>query len=423
MELIKTSFLSAFGVLAKIITLLGINKILAVYVGPSGYAVIGQFQTFVQSVSTAASGGINSGVTKYTAEFGSEPNRQHVVWSAAAVLCIFGSIAISIPTIVFRNYIAENVLGNVIFSKPLVLFSISLIFFVFNTFFIAILNGKKEIKYLMVTNVAGSVFSLVVVGVLTYLGGLLGALTALAIYQALTFLVSFAVLIRMPWFQWGYFGLGLNIGVIRQLLKYSLMTIASLLCIPVALLFLRNHLGTTLGWETAGYWEAMWRLSAAFLMLFTTTLSVYYLPKFSELSSKSDIRKEILFGVKVILPVVFLSALVIFFFRDQIIFILFSAKFKPMESMFGWQLVGDFLKVPAWMLGYLMISKALVKRFVFTEIIFTLSFVLLAKTMIKSNGLDGMAMAYAINYGMYLLALCFLMKDYLFTKADTSGKE
>jgi PST family polysaccharide transporter len=147
------------------------------------------------------------------------------------------------------------------------------------------------------------------------------------------------------------------------------------------------------------------------------------LPKFSELSSKSDIRNEILFGVKVILPVVFLSALVIFLFRDQLIFILFTEKFKPMESLFGWQLVGDFLKVPAWMLGYLMISKALVKRFVFTEIIFTLSFVLLAKTMIKSNGLDGMAMAYAINYGMYLLALCFLMKDYLFTKADTSGKE
>ena len=192
---------------------------------------------------------------------------------------------------------------------------------------------------------------------------------------------------------------------------------------PVALLFLRNHLGTSLGWEYAGYWEAMWRLSAAFLMLFTTTLSVYYLPKFSELSSKSDIRQEILFGSKVILPVLFFSALAIFFFRDQIIFILFSEKFKPMESLFGWQLVGDFLKVPAWLLGYLMISKALVKNFVFTEIFFTLSFVLLAMTLIESNGLGGMAMAYAINYGMYLLVLCFLMKDYLFNKVNTLEKK
>lgn len=68
MALIKTSLLNAIAVVIKMITMLGINKILAVYVGPAGYAALGQFQNAVQMIATFGSGAINTGVTKYTAE-------------------------------------------------------------------------------------------------------------------------------------------------------------------------------------------------------------------------------------------------------------------------------------------------------------------------------------------------------------------
>lgn len=63
------------------------------------------------------------------------------------------------------------------------------------------------------------------------------------------------------------------------------MAVTSAVCVPVSHILVRNHLGETFGQEYAGYWEAMWRLSAAYLMLVTTTLSVYYLPMLSELKS------------------------------------------------------------------------------------------------------------------------------------------
>lgn len=69
MTLIKTSLLNAIAVAIKMLTLLGINKILAIYVGPAGYAALGQFQNAVQMITTFASGAINSGITKYTAEY------------------------------------------------------------------------------------------------------------------------------------------------------------------------------------------------------------------------------------------------------------------------------------------------------------------------------------------------------------------
>ncbi|MEL6948786.1 MAG: DegT/DnrJ/EryC1/StrS family aminotransferase [Pseudomonadota bacterium] len=72
--------------LGKMLTLLGLNKILAIYVGPAGYAVLGQFQNAVQMITTLASGAINTGVTKYTAEYGEDAPRQHAVWRTAGTI-------------------------------------------------------------------------------------------------------------------------------------------------------------------------------------------------------------------------------------------------------------------------------------------------------------------------------------------------
>ena len=44
-------------------------KIIAIYVGPSGLAFIGQFQNFLSILMSFATGAINSGVVKYTAEY------------------------------------------------------------------------------------------------------------------------------------------------------------------------------------------------------------------------------------------------------------------------------------------------------------------------------------------------------------------
>ncbi len=74
------------------LTLLGINKILAVYVGPAGYATLGQFQNAVQMISTLASGAINTGVTKYTAEYHEDDERQRAVWRTAGTIALSGSV-------------------------------------------------------------------------------------------------------------------------------------------------------------------------------------------------------------------------------------------------------------------------------------------------------------------------------------------
>ena len=403
MTLIKTSLLNGIAVVIKMLTLLGLNKILAIYVGPSGYAALGQFQNAVQMITTLASGAINTGVTKYTAEYHEDEAKQHAVWRTAGTISLVGSVLVAIAVIAFNKPLAGWFLKDESLGSVFTWFALTLVLFVFNTLLLAILNGKKEIQRYVIANIAGSLFALAVTTAMVIQLGLYGALVALAIYQSLTFFVTLTLIYKASWFKISYLLGGVDKQAAKNLAKFTAMAITSAACVPLSHIMIRNHLGETLGWEAAGYWEGMWRLSAAYLMLVTTTLSVYYLPKLSELKEPADIKKEILQGYKVILPVVTACGLVIYLLRDFIIRVLFTAEFAEMEILFGWQMVGDFLKITSWILSYFMLSKVLMTAFIMSEVMSALIFYILVRILSGIYALEGVVMAHAVNYFFYCI--------------------
>lgn len=401
MTLIKTSLLNGIAVAIKMLTLLGLNKVLAVYVGPTGYAALGQFQNAVQMITTLASGAISTGVTKYTAEHGQDEASQHAVWRTAGTISLAGSVVMAIGLITFNMQLAGWFLKDESLGSVFTWFAATLVLFVFNTLLLAILNGKKEVQRYVTANIAGSLFALAVTSVLAIHLGLYGALVALAIYQSLTFFVTLAITYNAKWFKLSYLLGGIDKQSAKNLAKYSAMALTSAACVPLSHILIRNHLGESLSWEAAGYWEAMWRLSSAYLMLVTTTLSLYYLPRLSELKVPSEIRGEILQGYKIILPVAAVFGLSVYILRDLIINILFTSDFLEMRELFAWQMVGDTLKIGSWILAYLMLGKAMIRLFIVSEIVFAASFYGWTYLLTSFYGLQGAAIAHAVNYAVY----------------------
>lgn len=415
MTLIKTSLLNGIAVAIKMLTLLGLNKILAIYVGPAGYAAVGQFQNAVQMITALASGAINTGVTKYTAEYHQDAAKQHAIWRSAGTISLIGSLLVSSIVISFNRTLAGWFLKDESLGGVFVWFAATLVLFVFNTLLLAILNGKKEILRYVGANIAGSFFALAVTTIMATQLGLYGALVALAIYQSLAFFVTLWVCSKTKWFKFSVFFGGVDADAVRKLAKFTVMALTSAACVPLSHILIRNHLGETLGWEAAGHWEAMWRLSAAYLMLVTTTLSVYYLPRLSELQEPVEIKREILNGYKLILPISAVCGLVIYLLRNHIISLLFTSSFSGMEVLFSWQMLGDTLKIGAWILAYLMLGKAMVKLFIFSEIIFSGLFYALAVLLVDVMQLQGVAVAHAVNYLLYWVFLAFFIRKRLST--------
>lgn len=405
MTLIKTSLLNGVAVLIRLLTLLGINKLLAVYVGPAGYAALGQFQNAITMITTFASGAVNTGITKYTAEYGDDEAMQYRLWRTGACIGGFGSLLSSILIIYFRQSLALWFLHDIAYASVFFWFAVLLIFFVFNAFLLAILNGRKEIGLYVIANISSSIFAFILTLVLAQYYGLYGALLSLAIYQSLSFFVTFSLCFSQSWFKWAHFIGNVEKTIAKNLAKFTLMALCSAVCVPITQILIRNYLGNTMGWDVAGFWEAMWRLSAAYMMLVTSTLSVYYLPKLAELKELSAVKQEIIQGYKFILPVAIIAAISLYCCRDLIITLLFTPRFSPLRDLFLGQVIGDVLKIGSWILAYVMLGKAMLKYFLVTEVIFSTSYYILVVLFTKYYGLQGIAWAYALNYLVYWLSL------------------
>lgn len=409
MTLIRTGLMNAIAVVIKLLTLVGINKLLAVYVGPAGYAALGQFQNAITMITSFASGAINTGVTKYTAEYYEDEEKQRLVWRTAGTIAACGSLITALIIVLLRKPLAVWFLHDEAYSGVFLWFAASLLFFVFNALFLAVMNGKKEIERYVATNSAGSVFALLVTSFLAVQYGLYGALIALAVFQSFAFSVSLLLCYRAKWFRLSYMIGKFDKQIAKKLGKYTLMSLTTAVSIPISHIFIRKHLGETLGWDTAGYWEAIWRLSSAYLLLVTTTLSVYYLPRLAELKSSLELKKEIIQSYKIILPVVALGALLIYLLRDLIISLLFTSEFYPVRELFLGQVIGDVLKIGSWILAYMMLSKAMTSYFIVTEILFSFTLYVAVVLMTDSWGLQAATWAYALNYLIYWLVMYFLI--------------
>lgn len=409
MTLIKTSVLNAIAVIIRVLSSIALNKIIAVYVGPSGYAVIGQFQNLVTMLTTFANGGMNNGVTKGTAAHFDDPERQHKLWRTAGTVTVAIASAAGLIILLFSRLIARQVLNDQQFGGVFIWLGFSLVLIAMNGLLLSILNGKKQIKLFVIINITGSLLGLIVTGILTILFALKGALIALSVNQALVFFVSIIACGRQPWFRVSMLLGAIDPVAFRELLKFTAMALTSAIVVPLTQIMIRNHLIDHFGLTNAGYWEALTRISGLYLTIITVPLSIYYLPRFAEIRNAAEMRWEIFTGYRVILPVTICGAIALYLLRDVVIGLLFTKDFVPMRALFGWQMIGDIFKVSGWLFGYVLIARGMAKSFIITEIAFGGLWYGLVVVLTSSEGLVGAQIAYAINYLAYSLVLLALL--------------
>lgn len=409
-SLARTSLWNGVAVVIRLAISLILNKILAILVGPAGYAAIGQFQNVVQIVFTVATGSINNGVTKYTAEFASDPARQGALWATALRLVLGTSVLAALLLTIFRYALAKYFLHDERYAGVFLWLAISIILFSMNTLLLAIVNGKHDLRTYVVSNIAGSAFVLVIMTALTWLFGLYGALVALAINQSLIFFVTISQVIHKPWFHNGWISKGFSRSIAIRLYSFAIMAAVSAFANAGGQVIVRNILQAAFGAVYAGYWDAMIKISQVNMMLVATTMSFYFIPRMSQIGSWAEIRSEIWTGSRIILPLFVAGAVAAYLLRDIVVTFLFAKSFGPMESLFSWQLAGDAIRVLSWFAAYVMIGKALVKTYIATELITNGLFVILSIFFIKRAGFEGVAIAHFVTYLISSIAMYVALK-------------
>lgn len=416
MKLIQTSFFSGLITIIRVSSGFVASKVIAIVTGAAGVALIGAFSNFISIVLTFANGAINTGVVKYTAEFEGKNDELKSLISTSFQITLFCSFVIGVTMFTLSSYISEWIFAEQIYGGPIRILGISILFYSLNSLLISILNGLKQIKTYTIVNTVGSIVGLIFTVLLVYLYKIQGALYSLVLSQSVVFFVTVILILKKPWLSWDYFNQGFDKLIALKLTRFSMMSIVSALTLPVSQIILRNLLITKLGIFDAGIWQGMMRISDAYLMIITTSLSTYYLPKLASLKTDNELRTEILKGYKIILPVVLLSCIIIYLLRNVIINFLFTSDFKIMEELFYWQLIGDFFKVSAWVLAYLMLAKAMTKMYIISEIAFSLGYVIVSYFLINIFQIQGIVIAFALNYLFYFVFMLIIFRKILFKK-------
>ena len=285
---------------------------IAIYVGPSGVAIISQFQNFIGISTAIATGGIQQGVTKYAAEVRHDEVNKAVILSTSLRITVFFALLVGILTSFNSRYLSIHLFDSDLYQYVFVVFGATVVLFGLNQLLMSILNGTGEIKKLVQVKISSNVFGLIVTSSSVYIYGLSGALVAIALSQSVIFFVSLVFVVKSDWFKLELFKDKIDRVYSTKLFKYSLMAMSSMILPPLVQIEIRNHIIDTLTIEEAGYWDGLGKISAAYLGIITTTLSIYYLPKLSVLKERLDIRNELLNGYKTITPVLLLAISLIY---------------------------------------------------------------------------------------------------------------
>jgi PST family polysaccharide transporter len=166
--------------------------------------------------------------------------------------------------------------------------------------------------------------------------------------------------------------------------------------------------------KEAGLWEGMNRISNYYLMFVNSLLALYILPRFSEINNVKEFRREVFNFYKTLMPVFGLGLLVIYLLRPFIISIIFSNEFKPMEELFIWYLLGDFVKVHAIVIAYQFLAKKMFWHYIITEVFLVLLIYFSSIYFIDLFGVRGVTIAHFVTYLLYFGVILLIFASSLF---------
>lgn len=411
----KATSLNGISVIIKICIGLVTSKVIAVFVGPSGMALVGNLRNFISSSESIATLGFQNGIIKYVSESEKKTEVLRRIIATAFISLFVVAVVLSGLLYFLSQYWNDKIFGSnfeyVLVFKAM---AIALPWYAISLFLISVINGLGQFKKVIYINIIGNIIGFAVSVLLIWKYQTLGALLSIIIAPSLLFFVTFYFINQEFHFlkniSINYF----DFDILKKLSSFSLMTLVSAVFGPLVFLSIRNKVIMVTGIEAAGYWEAINRISSYYLMFISTVLTVYFLPKMALAKDNKQTKKVIWSYYKGIMPIFILGLIVIYFLRDFIIHLLFTNAFLPISKLFFWQLTGDILKAASMILGYQFFAKKMVLPFIVSEILSLLVMYFLSVFFLAIIGIQGIVMAHAVTYFIYLIILSVYFRKSLF---------
>ncbi len=386
------------------------TKLVAVLLGPSGIGLVGLYITATGLVGAFSNLGISSSGVREVAEADASGDKErvartvHTLRRACWVTGVFGwllTIALAYPLSLWTFGSSERAIAIAILGSTLLVAAIS-------GGQTALLQGTRRIGDLARLNVISVIASTIVaVSLYAWLGeqGIVPVLIASALVN-LGFSWWFARRVQTVAFAQGwretyqhskrFIGLGLSF------MWSGLLT-------AIVALVSRSWVVKELGLEANGIYQAAWGISVMFAGFILGAMGTDFYPRLTAVSSDNTqvnrlVNEQTEIGILLALP----GLLGTLAFAPWIMHIFYSAKFLAGAELLPWFILGIFGRVVSWPMGFILLAKGESRWFAASETTFGIMHLILTLILLHWLGLWGVALAFAILYAIYSLAMLIL---------------
>lgn len=376
------------------------SKIVAVLLGPEGIGLSGLYQNATGLVSGFSSFGLNNSGVKSI----SESNEKEKTVSVLYTLLLFTGILGTLVGFIFAEQLSIGTFGSSEYTVQLRWLSATILFNQLAAGYNAILTGYQAIKKLAAMNVWIGIVGLLVSVPLFYFYGIKGIVPSIWISSFLSFGVGWYFVNKLVKQK-------LLIGSMRdvfhsgrEMLKLGfLLNINTLFTLLIAYL-IRIYISKTGGLLDVGLYTAAFLILNTYVGMVFSAMSTDYFPSLSKLGPNifernGLVNRQIEIGLLLIAPMLIGFSIV----SKQLIIVFYSNTFLPIQELLIVSLLGMYMKVVGWGLGYLYLACGTQKNYFINETIFNVFNLVLSIVSYHIWGLLGLGYSFVGLYFVYAL--------------------
>jgi polysaccharide transporter, PST family len=328
-------------------------------------------------------------------------------------------VPLALAVAVTSPWLASWLLKDARYAWVFVLGGVAFLAAILNGVLLATLSARGDIVRMAGSNMLGTVCGLLIFAPAAVKWGVTGGLfAASAVYLCsllLTLiLISSSTLVRVRDFI-GRF----DRAEARRIAAFYPMLVLHAVMSPLSLILIREHVASSLSLESAGLWQACWRLSETYLMVVMSSVTTQFMPRLGEVVNYPDrLRAEMLRTLGAAVAATAVCALAIFLFREWIIKLIFSSAFLPVADLIPMQLVGDVLKMGGVTLGYVLVATLRARWYMVIAVVNPAVFVGVARVLDVTHGVHGVTIAYAVSSLIQLVLSVVALRDLMFVRGS-----
>jgi PST family polysaccharide transporter len=377
-------------------------------------ALIAQFLNFMTLCQGFVITGLETATSRLMSEYSTDAlRRRSLLFTVGRIGLIVGLVTALVVALLSRP-LAQWLLSDAGYAWVFVLGALGILATIANSVLLSVATARGAIGRVALSHMLATVAGLLIFAPAAIHWGIPGGLLASSLVFLASLLITCAIMWRTKLVHIREFFGRFDRHEGRRIADFYPMLIVHAVMVPLSLILIRQHVTSVLSLESAGLWQACWRLSDTYLMVVMMSVSLNFMVRLGRVVKVHEkLRAEVLKTLSASIGATAVMALGIFVLREWVVRIIFSDKFLPVVDYIPMQLVGDILRMVGWTLGFVLVATIRSRWYIAIEVAVPLVFISAAHVLASGMGVQGVTTAYVLAGCVHCVLSAIALRDVL----------